>query len=135
MFYNNRKKWTAKEEQFVNDHAGTMSPEEMAKELHKTATAVKLYMHRKRIFPAGKVVRNLVLELLTVKFTHPEYFTPTRAFYNAVKMSQKRWWETYYGRSPLTSEEYERLSRHFGVELTGVTGSGQLSLFGDGNSK
>ncbi len=135
MFYNNRKKWTAKEEQFLNDHTETMSPEEMAKELHKTVTAVKLYMHRKRIFPAGKVVRNLVLELLTVKFTHPEYFTPTRSFYDAVKMSQKRWWETYYGRSPLTSEEYERLSRHFGVELTGVTVSGQLSLFEDGNSK
>lgn len=129
MFYNNRKRWTAKEEQFVIDHAGTLSPEEIAKELHKTATAVKLFMHRKRIFPTGKVVRNLVLELLTVKFTNPEYFTPTRNFYDAVKMSQKRWWETYYGRSPLTSEEYERLSKHFGIELDGITGSGQLSLF------
>lgn len=134
MFYNTRR-WTAKEEKFLNDNVGTLSLEELAKELKKTVTAVKLYMHRKRISPsAEKVVRNLVREILIVKFTNPDYFTPTREFYTAVGMSQKRWWEVYYGRKMLSDEEYRSLAGHFNVVLEGVAESKQLSLFENGDS-
>lgn len=133
MFYNN-KRWTAKEEKFLIDNAGTLTPEQIAKELKKTATAVKLYMHRKRIHPAERVARNLLREMLTGKFTNPEYFTPTREFYRAISMSQKRWWDLYYGRETMSDEEYKRLSVHFSIELEGVGGDKQLSLFEDGNS-
>lgn len=133
MFYNN-KHWTAKEEKFLIDNAGRLTLEQMARELKKTVTAVKLYMHRKRIHPAERVARNLLREILTVKFTNPEYFAPTREFYRSIGMSQKRWWDLYYGRAAMSDEEYKRLSVHFNIELEGIADNKQLSLFEDGNT-
>lgn len=132
--YNSNRRWTAKEKKFLTEHAGVLGIEEIARELKKTVTAVKLYMHRKRIHPGERVVRNLLREMLTAKFTNPEYFTPNRAFYQAVSMSQKRYWDLYYGKSVMNDDEYSRLSEHFNVTLEGVDVSKQLNLFENGDS-
>lgn len=132
--YNSNRRWTAKEKKFLIEQAGVLSIEEIARELKKTVTAVKLYMHRKRIHPAERVARNLLREMLTVKFTNPEYFTPNRAFYQAVSLSQKRYWDLYYGKSVMSDDEYSCLSEHFNVTLEGVDVSKQLNLFEDGDS-
>lgn len=133
MLYDGRKPWTAREEEFVRDNIGKLSLDEIAKKVYKTPTAVRQFIHRKRIHTEGKVVRNLVTEILVKRFVRLDYFKPTRSFYQAVGMTQKRWWCVYYGEVPLTDEEYKRLTDHFGVELDDVKGSLQLSLFEDGN--
>ena len=96
MFYTNRKHWTTAEENFVAENADKMTTAEIARKINRTEVAVQQYMHRKRINPYEKVVRNLVREILTKKFTNPEYFNPNRSFYDSVGITQKRWWDLYY---------------------------------------
>ena len=84
MFYTNRKHWTTAEENFVAENADKMTTAEIARKINRTEVAVQQYMHRKRINPYEKVVRNLVREILTKKFTNPEYFNPNRSFYDSV---------------------------------------------------
>ena len=68
MFYTNRKHWTTAEENFVTENADKMTTAEIARKINRTEVAVQQYMHRKRINPYEKVVRNLVREILTKKF-------------------------------------------------------------------
>lgn len=131
----NNGAWKPEEEDFVLQNYKTMSPEEMADHLcsfpaniPKSATAVQLYMHRHRL-AISTVKRNLIIELLTLKFVHPQYFTPTKDFYKAVKMSSARWWDLYYGRKMATQEEYIIIAIHFNVSLQEAFESRQLQLF------
>ena len=84
-----REHWKPAEKQFVMDNIGKLSPHEMARHLRKTEKAVEQYIHRNRIIVNEKVNRNVVKEILTIKFKDPGYFNPTRAFYDAVGISQK----------------------------------------------
>lgn len=129
MLYDSRKSWTTREEEFVRNSIGKLSLEEIARGVKKTPTAVRQFLHRKRIHVGGKVARNLVMEMLVKRFVKPEYFKPTREFYQVVGMSQKRWWSVYHGEVALTDEEYKRLADHFLVQLEDIKGSVQLSLF------
>ena len=120
--------WTQEQEQFIIDNIDKLSIKEIAKELNRTSNAINLFIHRKRIVTIGKVKRNLIIEMLTIKFTDPECFAPNRKFYDSVQIGQKRWWALYYGRKVLEDAEYKRLSEHFNIELKGIESS-QLTLF------
>ena len=111
-----------------------MTTAEIARKINRTEVAVQQYMHRKRINPYEKVVRNLVREILTKKFTNPEYFNPNRSFYDSVGITQKRWWDLYYGRKPISDNEYKKLSSHFGIELDDIIMNEQLNLFDNADS-
>ena len=134
MFYTNRKHWTTAEENFVTENADKMTTAEIARKINRTEVAVQQYMHRKRINPYEKVVRNLLREILTKKFTNPEYFNPNRSFYDSVGITQKRWWDLYYGRKPISDNEYKKLSSHFGIELDDIIVNEQLNLFDNADS-
>jgi hypothetical protein len=101
----------------------------MASHLHKSELAVKLFLHRRQISFGKTVKRNIVIELLRMKFTHPEYFHPTRDFYNAVSINQVRWWDLYYGRKSITQQEYLDLTKHFNITLEEAFEVRQLVLF------
>ena len=73
-------------------------------------------------------------EILTKKFTNPEYFNPNRSFYDSVGITQKRWWDLYYGRKPISDNEYKKLSSHFGIELDDIIMNEQLNLFDNADS-
>ena len=108
----------------------------MARHLRKTEKAVEQYIHRNRIIVNEKVTRNVVKEILTIKFKDPGYFNPTRAFYDAVGISQKRWWALYKGQQQINEDEYTRLVSHFDITMKEVLEIKQLSLnfSEDGNS-
>ena len=74
MFYTNRKHWTTAEENFVAENADKMTTAEIARKINRTEVAVQQYMHRKRINPYEKVVRNLVREILTNISTRTGHF-------------------------------------------------------------
>lgn len=120
--------WTKEQEQFIVDNINKLSIKEIAKELNRTSNAINLFIHRKRIVTAGKVKRNLIIEMLTEKFTDHECFAPNRKFYDSVQIGQKRWWALYYGKKVLEDSEYKRLSKYFNIELKGIE-SAQLTLF------
>lgn len=124
-----RPRWTDSEEQFVRANAGTMAIDEMAQQLGKTEIAVQLFIHRRQIPLGTKVKRNLVTEMLRLKFVHPENFRPTRLFYKTVGITPMRWYDVYFGRKPLTDMEYKSLARYFGVTLEEAFEMRQLSLF------
>lgn len=102
---------------------------EMARRLGKTEIAVQLFIHRRQIPLGAKVRRNLVTEMLRLKFIHPENFRPTRLFYHTVGITPMRWYDIYFGRKAVTETEYLALARYFGVTLQGAFESRQLSLF------
>ena len=82
----NQGSWTNAEKRFVRDNAGKLTVEEMACRIGRTSSAVKMFLIRNRISVGTQIKRNILQEILKIKFVHPEYFKPTRAFYKAVGM-------------------------------------------------
>lgn len=106
----------------------------MAEHLGKSVLAVKLYMHRNHIIIGQTVKRNIVQEMLRIKFRHPENFMPTRAFYCEVGINQMRWWDLFHGRKNITQTEYVALSKYFGLTLEEAFEARQLSMFEEENN-
>ena len=76
----NNGKWKQEEEIYVRENVGKKTMEEMAEYVGRSPLAVKLFLHRKKIVAGQTVKRNLVQEMLRLKFRHPENFSPTREF-------------------------------------------------------
>lgn len=102
----NNGRWQPHEDKFVRDNVNKMTLEQMSDHLGRSALAVQLYMHRKHIVTGQTVKRNLVQEMLRIKFRHPENFMPTRAFYREVGINQMRWWDIFHGRKNINQTEY-----------------------------
>lgn len=125
----NNASWTADEIDFVTKNAGKLSFEEMAEKLGRTKNAVHLFLLRRRVPYKPQVKINLVLEILKLEFKNPEYFTPTREFYQAVNLTQMRFWSLYRGEVNPSEIEYDNLKKHFGVSSEQVFNNRQLNLF------
>lgn len=97
--------------------ADGMKVEEIAEELETTVYDLKQFLHRNRLFAINKDGRNLAYEIIKLKFRHPEYFKPTRSFFRAVKITQRRWWSLYRGEARMTEEEFKRVTLHIGLTL------------------
>ena len=72
----NNGRWKPHEDKFVRDNANKMTPEQMSESLGRSPLAIQLYMHRKHIVVGQTVKRNLIQEMLRIKFRHPENFMP-----------------------------------------------------------
>lgn len=125
----NNGKWKPHEEAFVRDNAGKLTLQQLADSVGRSALAVQLFMHRKQIVVGQTVKRNLVQEVLRIKFKHPENFLPTRAFYQAVGINQMRWWDIFYGRKSISQKEYIALCEYFGVTMQEAFEARQLCIF------
>ena len=100
------KRWTEEDATFVKNNLGKLSFEQMGRALNRSAMSVRLFVLRNRLTVGLQVKRNILMEMLKIKFRHPEDFTPTRAFYTETGINQRRWWDLYYGRKPITGKEY-----------------------------
>ena len=100
------KRWTEEDATFVKNNLGKLSFEQMGRALNRSAMSVRLFVLRNRLTVGLQVKRNILMEMLKIKFRHPEDFTPTRAFYKETGINQRRWWDLYYGRKPITGKEY-----------------------------
>jgi len=122
-------RWTATEKKFILEHAQSMTVEQMSEHLGRSYTAVKLFIHRHRI-PVGLTVkRNLVLELLKLRYKNPEDFAPSKLFYNETSLTAQRWWDLYLGRKQISEDEYVKLTEYFNISLAEAFDTRQLSLF------
>lgn len=97
------KRWTEEDATFVKNNLGKLSFEQMGRALNRSAMSVRLFVLRNRLTVGLQVKRNILMEMLKIKFRHPEDFTPTRAFYKETGINQRRWWDLYYGRKPITA--------------------------------
>jgi len=125
----NNGRWSPTEEQFIRDNAGKLTLEQMADHVGRSELAVQLFIHRRRIQIGTVVKRNLVLEIIKLRYQHPEDFTPSTAFYKSIGLNQRRWWDIYFGRKPIIESEYLTISKYFGITLEEAFECRQLSLF------
>lgn len=123
------KRWTENDTSFVKNNLGKLSFEQMGRELNRSAMSVRLFVLRNRLTVGLRVKRNILMEMLKIKFRHPEDFTPTRAFYSETGINQRRWWDLYYGRKPITGKEYAAVADYLGVTIQEAFDSRQLDLF------
>lgn len=123
------KRWTAQEAEYIQQSLGKVSFEDMAAYLGRSPMSVRLFVLRRRMTPGPLVKRNLLMEMLKLKFRHPEEFTPTRAFYKETGIGQRRWWDLYYGRKPITGKEYTAVAEYLGLTIQEAMESRQLELF------
>ena len=123
------KRWTAQEAKYIQQSLGKVSFEDMAAYLGRSPMSVRLFVLRRRMTPGPLVKRNLLMEMLKLKFRHPEEFTPTRAFYKETGIGQRRWWDLYYGRKNISSKEYAAVAEYLGVTIQEALESRQLELF------
>lgn len=123
------KRWTEEDATFVKKNLGKLSFEQMGRALNRSAMSVRLFALRNRLAVGLQVKRNILMEMLKIKFRHPEDFTPTRAFYSETGINQRRWWDLYYGRKPITGKEYAAVADYLGVTVQEAFDSRQLDLF------
>lgn len=123
------KRWTEEDATFVKNNLGKLSFEQMGRDLNRSAMSVRLFVLRNRLTVGLQVKRNILMEMLKIKFRHPEDFTPTRAFYAETGINQRRWWDLYYGRKPITGKEYAAVADYLGVTVHEAFESRQLDLF------
>lgn len=123
------KRWTEEDATFVKNNLGKLSFEQMGRALNRSAMSVRLFVLRNRLTVGLQVKRNILMEMLKIKFRHPEDFTPTRAFYAETGINQRRWWDLYYGRKPITGKEYAAVADYLGVTVQEAFDSRQLDLF------
>lgn len=121
--------WTSEQKKFLEENIGKLTLEQIGERLGKSALAVKLYMHRHRMSVGPKVKRNILQELLRMKFGDPRYFQPTREFYRDIGITQRRWWDLFHGRKQITRDEYLRIAKNFNLTLEEAFESRQLKLF------
>ena len=123
------KRWTAQETDYIQQSLGKVSFEDMAAYLGRSPMSVRLFVLRRRMTPGPLVKRNLLMEMLKLKFRHPEEFTPTRAFYKETGIGQRRWWDLYYGRKSIPGKEYTAVAEYLGITIQEAFESRQLELF------
>ena len=123
------KRWTEEDATFVKNNLGKLSFEQMGRDLNRSAMSVRLFVLRNRLTVGLQIKRNILMEMLKLKFRHPEDFTPTRAFYSETGINQRRWWDLYYGRKPITGKEYAAVADYLGVTIQEAFDSRQLNLF------
>lgn len=124
-----KEHWSKEQTATITEYFGKVTIRELAEMVGKGETAVKLFVHRHRIAVPEAVKRNLVKEVLRLKFTDPNYFSPTREFFVATCISQKRWWDLYYGRKQISEREYQRVTEHLGISSDVAFEARQFSLF------
>lgn len=125
-----KRHWTDEEQRYIAQNFGRLTFEEMGLHVGRTARAVRLYCLRRKMTAGGRTVkRNLLVELLRLKFRNLEDFTPSRAFYNTVQIGQRRYWNLFFGRCQITGDEYVRVANYLGVTIQEAMASRQLELF------
>ena len=128
-----KRRWTAKEVEFIRTNATKISIKEMATKLARSELSVQLYMLRHGIARHQQVKRNLLRELVGVKID-TAYFHPTRDFYQAVGINQVRFQQVWQGYRQATTKEMEAVERHLKFtsdELMKFMFNRQLDLFND----
>lgn len=125
------KRWDSYDEEYVRENLGRLSFEDMGRYLGRSPMSVRLYVLRRKLTTGQLVRRNLLMALLKIKFRHPEDFSPTRMFYRETGIGQRRYWDLYFGRKPITGKEYSAVAEYFGITVTEAIESRQLELFSE----
>lgn len=109
--------------------------EEIALELNVTEYVLKQFLHRNQLFSFSDDKRNLALEVIKMRFIYPEYFRPTRSFFESVGIKQRRWWQLYRGEKKMLESEYKSLALHLQISLQEAFEARQINWVTDLDNK
>lgn len=125
------KRWTQEDKDYIADNFGIRPIEDIAFALERTPMAIRMYIHQHRLVPAGQktVKRNILVELLRLRFRHLEDFRPSKYFYAECHLSAPRYADLFYGRKSIKPEEYKAIAAYFGITAAEALESRQLELF------
>lgn len=125
------KRWTRENIAYITQNFGLKTIEEMASDLGRTPMSVRLYIHQHRLVPAYQktVKRNILVELLRLRFRHLEDFKPSKWFYAECHLSAPRFADLFYGRRQIKPEEYRAIADYFNITVAEALESRQLELF------
>lgn len=125
------KRWTRENIAYITQNFGLKTIEEMASDLGRTPMSVRLYIHQHRLVPAYQktVKRNILVELLRLRFRHLEDFQPSKYFYAECHITQFRYADLFYGRKQIKAEEYKAIAAYFDITAAEALESRQLELF------
>lgn len=136
MANSKENKWTDADHQYLVDNWGRIPIESIAMHLHRSKISVRLRAMRKNLpMGGGKLKKNLLVELLRIRFRHLEDFTPSAAFYEETNISPRRYSDLFHGRKPITSEEYRNVAAYWNITAVEAMDSRQLELFNDDNDE
>lgn len=124
--------WSKVEDQFIRAKVAENVPMvDIAKQMGKTKNAVHLYCYRHHIHYKQTLENPLMRKLLEVKFSDPDYFKPNKAFFQKVKINQRRWSRLVAGYEQPTEDELRRVTielRFDAEEFFKLLDARQLSL-------
>lgn len=126
------KNWTQEEISYLKENLHTMTPEQIGQSLGKSEMAVRLYCMRHKLSWREPLKCPMMVQLLRVKFGNPEYFTPTREFFQKVEISQKRFSKLRAGYAQPTEKELAAVCRELNMvheEYARLFDARQLNLF------
>lgn len=125
------KRWTREDKDYITSHFGLETIEDMAFALERTPMAIRMYIHQHRLVPIGQrtVKRNILVELLSLRFRHLEDFQPSKWFYAECHLSAPRYADLFYGRKQIKPEEYRAIADYFSITAAEALESRQLELF------
>lgn len=113
---------------YLTEYVGTKSLSEMALALGVKQEELRLFLHRSRRFNTDNT-QNVTIRIITSKFIYPEYFMPTKQFFTAVGIRQRRWWQLYKGERQITEKEYRAVCSHLQIDLKIAMQVRQLEIF------
>lgn len=123
--------WSPAEESWLFENMHRLPMNELCTYLRRNENAIKLKMHRERQNPKAVVKDNVLLRILTAKFSNPSLFTPNKEFYRSINIGQKRFWMIYKGIEKLTGEECLRICNYLELPYTNFVDSLQLTIGGN----
>lgn len=125
------KRWTQEDKDYIANNFGLKTVEDIAFALERTPMAIRMYIHQHRLVPAGQrtVKRNILVELLRLRFRHLEDFHPSKWFYAECHITQFRYADLFYGRRQIKPEEYRAIADYFNITAAEALESRQLELF------
>ena len=126
-----KETWSSADITFLQEKWELLTPKQIADHLGKTENAVNLYIHRKRLTHQDTAKKNILREMLSMRFIRPELFHPDRQFLNDVNMTQIRFWRVYRGESSLSPKEYIKIASVLDISLEKAFEARQLKLFDD----
>ena len=90
-----QKKWKNHVD-YLEQNVRSKTLEQMATDLKVERETLRLFLHHHKKFRLAND-NNIIIRLLTELIGHPEYFMPTRKFFEETKIGQRRWWQLFKG--------------------------------------
>lgn len=126
--------WSESDKNFISENYTRLTPEQMTSVLGRTEAAIRAYMYRHGLATKQKVKCPIIEKLINIKFADVTWFRPNRAFYDQVKISQKRFTDLRMGYSQPTEDEIKRIANALHInrdDFIELFHQRQLNLFDD----